>query len=217
MKTAFFSRGTPRPRPPAWACRGRRATARRPPGPCSAYFRCISTTWGKFSLQGPHQVAQASTRVNLAFLFAAIRASISSILDRDELHAPAGRVPPRWRRSRWFECMAGRARSVFAREGPPRPTRRVQDERSSAVRGHGDRPSRVRVRSGQAGSRPSAVDIDGETGIGDPSAAGRWVGRRRRAGRGNAAGGMGRRRAEVMRSPSRGNCRDAGGLSSSRT
>src|SRR5262249_36928527 len=41
--------------------------------PLPAYLRCISTRWGKFSLQGPHQVAQASTKVYLASVLAAIR------------------------------------------------------------------------------------------------------------------------------------------------
>ena len=33
--------------------------------PLGPYFRCISTTWGKFSLQGPQVVDQASTIVYL--------------------------------------------------------------------------------------------------------------------------------------------------------
>src|SRR5262245_38365081 len=59
------------------------ATAR----PLPLYFLCISTTCGKFSLHGPHHVAQASTSVYLASLFA-IRSRNSSHFTGSSLASP---------------------------------------------------------------------------------------------------------------------------------
>src|SRR5271157_2241446 len=66
VKTAFFSRRNFSASATALASVGSSSVREITDKPLPAYFRCISTRCGKFSLQGPQVVAHTSTRVNFA-------------------------------------------------------------------------------------------------------------------------------------------------------
>ena len=65
VKVAFFSLRNLSASTTAALSLGSSSDSEMTASPLGAYFRCISTTWGKFSLQGPQVVDQASTMVYL--------------------------------------------------------------------------------------------------------------------------------------------------------